>query len=81
MYYMVVPHLYSTPPTSAIRVVLRYTCAIVKPSLTNRLYFMTLPTASRIFLKGSSWYFIGDRYQGSHANLYVLLMAAKKAER
>ena len=33
----------------------------------------------RIFLKNSNWYFIGDYYQGSHVDLYILLMAARNA--
>jgi hypothetical protein len=34
---------------------------------------------TRLFLKGNCWYFIGQRYQGAHTNLYALLMAAKAA--
>lgn len=36
-----------------------------------------MKATTRIFLKGSNWYFIGAKFQGSHTHLYILLMEAK----
>lgn len=38
-----------------------------------------LSEKARIVRRGSNWYYISDRVQASHANLYTLLMYARGA--
>lgn len=51
------------------------TCSNACTLITNKAKTMN---NARIEQKGNNWYYISNTYQGSHINLYVLLMAAKQ---